>query len=106
MTAALVAMAGLALASWLMRAMFIVLIPAERLPQGLRDGLTHLAPAVLAALVTVEVAGAVQGLDAARAALLVGSVVVAGIAVRLTGSLGLAVGIGAAAALLLDLVLV
>ncbi len=106
MTTALVAMAGLAFASWLMRALFIVMIPAERLPQALRDALTHLAPAVLAALVTVEVAGAVNGLDTPRAALLIGSVLLAGIAVRLTGSLGLAVGIGAATALLLDLVLV
>ena len=103
---ALVAMAALGIASWVMRAMFIVLVPAERLPQALRDALTQLAPAVLAALVAVEVAGAVHGLDTARAALLLGSVLLAGMVVRLTGSLGLAVGIGAAAALLLDVVLV
>src|SRR5436190_9750864 len=99
-------MGALALASWARRAMFIVVLPAERLPQALRDALTHLAPAVLAALVAVEVAGAVHGLDAARAALLLALVLVAGIAVRLTGSMGLSVGIGAAAAVLLDVVLV
>jgi branched-subunit amino acid transport protein len=103
---ALLAMVGLALASWVMRALFIVMVPAERLPESLREALKHLAPAVLAALVAVEVAGGAQGLDVARTALLLGSVLLAGIAAKVTGSLGLAVSIGLAAALLLDVVLV
>ena len=102
----LLAMACLAGASWVLRAMFIVMVPAERLPQALRDALTHLAPAVLAALVTVEVAGAADGLDPVRVTLLVGAVLLAAVAVRVTGSLGLAVAIGLGAALLLDVVLV
>ena len=102
----LLAMVALALASWLMRALFIVLVPAQRLPQRLRDALTYLAPAVLAALVAVEVVGAARGLDGVQLALLLGSVVLAATAVRVTGSLALAVGIGLGAAVLLDVVLV
>lgn len=103
---ALLALAGLAAASWVLRAMFVVMVPAERLPRSLRDSLSHLAPAVLAALVTVEVAAAARGLDAFRAAVLLGSIVLAGVVVRVTGKRGLAVGVGLATALLLDLVLV
>jgi branched-subunit amino acid transport protein len=96
----------LAAASWVLRSLFVVVVPAARLPRPLRDSLRHLAPAVLAALVTVEVAAAAQGLDAMRAAVLLGSVVLAGVAVRVTGNRGLAVFVGVGAALLLDLVLV
>ena len=102
----LLAMACLAGASWMLRALFIIVVPAERLPQVVRDALTHLAPAVLAALVTVEVVGASAGLEPIRLVLLVGSVLLAAVAVRLTGSMGLAVAIGLGAALLLDVVLV
>jgi branched-subunit amino acid transport protein len=102
----LLAMLVLAVASWLLRALFIVLVPAERLPARLRESLTHLAPAVLAALVTVEVAGAAHGLAVVEVMLMLGAVALAAIAVRLTGSLGLAVAIGLGAAVLLDLVVV
>ena len=101
----LLAMVGLAVVSWIVRALFIVLVPTERLPHRLREALTYLAPAVLAALVVVEVVGAAQGLDGIEVALLIGSVVLAAIAVRLTGSLGIAVAIGLGAAVLLDVVL-
>ena len=101
---AVVAMVGLGLGSWVLRALFILMIPAERLPQALRDGLTHLAPAALAALVAVEVAGAAAGLDVAGTVLMLGSLAVAGFVVRLTGSVGLAVTIGLGAALVIDFV--
>jgi branched-subunit amino acid transport protein len=103
---ALLAMLVLAVASWVLRALFIVLVPAERLPARLRESLTHLAPAVLAALVTVEVAGASHGLAAAEVVLMIGALALAAIAVRVTGSLGLAIAIGLGAAVLLDLVVV
>ena len=102
----MLAMVGLAVGSWLLRALFIVLVPAERLPTGVSGALTHLAPAVLAALVAVEVVGAVQDLDLTATALVLGSLVLAGVAVRVTGSMGLAVTIGLGAALLVDLALV
>jgi len=101
---AVLAVVGLGLGSWLLRALFIVMVPADLLPRALRDGLTHLAPAALAALVAVEVAGASRGLDLARTLVLLVSVAVAGLAVRLTGSVGLAVTIGLGAALVIDLV--
>ena len=102
---ALAAMGCLGLASYVLRGLFIVVVPADRLPAAVRNALEHLPPAVLAALVSVELAGAVRGLDVARASFLVGAMVVAGIAVRLTRSMGLGVAIGLIAALLLDLVL-
>lgn len=103
---ALLAMLALAIGSWVMRALFIVLVPAERLPEAVRESLTHLAPAVLAALVAVEVAGATHGLDLVGVLVMLGAVALAGVAARLTGSLGLAVFIGLGAALVLDLALV
>ena len=54
MTPMMVAMLVLGAVCWLFRILFIVVIPAERLPEGVRDGLAHLAPSVMAALVAVE----------------------------------------------------
>jgi branched-subunit amino acid transport protein len=103
---AVLAMVALGAVCWVMRALFIVLVPAEVLPSSVREALTHLAPAVLAALVATELVGAADGLDAARTAVLLVAVVLAGLAVRLTGSGGLAIAIGLGAAVLLDVVLV
>jgi branched-subunit amino acid transport protein len=49
----------LALASWLLRAGFVVLVPASRMPTQARAALDHLPPSVLAALVAVDLTGAV-----------------------------------------------
>ena len=49
----------LALASWLLRAGFVVLVPASRLPAQARAALDHLPPSVLAALVAVDLTGSV-----------------------------------------------
>ena len=95
----------LALACWLLRILFIVVVPAERLPDTFRDALQFLAPAVLASLVAVGLVGAVRGSDLGAALVMVGAIGVAGLVVRRTGSLALAVGIGALAALVVDLVL-
>jgi branched-subunit amino acid transport protein len=100
---ALVAMLALAVACWVMRILLIVLVPAERLPERLRDALGHLAPAVLAALVAVETDDAAHGSDPLVAVLVVGSLAIAGLAVRLTRSLLLGIAIGAGAALAIDL---
>ena len=82
-----------------------MLVPAERLPATLRESLTHLAPAVLAALVAVEVAGAAHGLNVLGVAIMLAAVGLAALALRVSDSIGLAVTIGLGAALLLDLVL-
>jgi branched-subunit amino acid transport protein len=49
----------LAAACWLVRVMFIVFVPAERLPGRVTAALGHVAPAVLAAHVSLELAGLV-----------------------------------------------
>lgn len=97
------AMLVLAGVCWVLRILFIVLVPADRLPTGARTALGHLAPAVLAALVAVEADAAARGADLTTASLVVGSVLLAGLAVRLTGSLLLAITIGVGAALVIDL---
>jgi branched-subunit amino acid transport protein len=102
---AVVAMLLLAGVCWLFRIVLIVLVPAERLPSQAKEGLAQLAPAVLAALVAVETDAAAHGSGAMATAVVVGALVAAGLAVRLTGSLLLAIGIGAGAALVLDLLI-
>jgi MYXO-CTERM domain-containing protein len=49
----------LALASWVLRAGFVVLVPASRMPAQARTALDHLPPSVLAALVAVDLTGSV-----------------------------------------------
>lgn len=60
---------------------------------------------MLAALVVAELAGSVQGADLLTATVLVGSMVVAAVAVRLTHSLGLAIAVGLVGALVVDVLL-
>ena len=96
------AMLLLAAVCWFFRVLFIVVVPADRLPAGARTALGQLGPAVLTALVAVEAHAAARGADLTTACLVVGSLVLAGLAVRVTGSLLLAIGVGAA--LVIDLV--
>jgi len=98
------AMLLLAAVCWFFRILFIVVVPADRLPSGARTALSQLGPAVLAALVAVEAHTAARGADLTTACLVVGSLVLAGLAVRVTGSLLLAIGTGVAAALFIDLI--
>lgn len=100
-----VAMLLLALACWVMRTVFVALVPAERLPQTVRDGLQHLPPAVLAALITVELLDATQGLPLSALGVILGTVVLAAVAARRTGSLALAVAIGSTGALVVDVLM-
>jgi branched-subunit amino acid transport protein len=101
----LTAMLLLAGVCWVFRILFIVLVPAHRLPATVRRALGHLAPSVLAALVTVETRSAATGVDLPVALYLVGSVVGMALVVWRTGSLLGAIAVGAAAAVLLDLVI-
>lgn len=101
-TAALVALAA---SCWLFRVLFIVLVPAERLPPAAHRALGHLAPAVLAALVTVETDAAVRGADLLGGGFVVAALLLVALVVRRTRSLTWAIGVALAAAVLLDLVL-
>jgi branched-subunit amino acid transport protein len=101
----LVAMLLLGAVCWIFRIMLIALVPADRLPRTVRQALGQLAPAVLAALVAVDADAAARGSDVLTAVLVVGSLVMAGLAVRLTGSLLLGIGVGIGAALVIDLLI-
>jgi branched-subunit amino acid transport protein len=96
----------LAAACWFVRVTFIVFVPAERLPGRITAALSQVAPAVLASLVSVETVGVVS--DGAPIAGLVSLGCVAAIAVvaYLRPSLTISAGLGLAAVLLIDLVLV
>ena len=99
-----IAMLLLAAVCWVYRIMLIVVVPADRLPQRAQQALGYLAPAVLAALVAVEADSATRGSDPGPAVLAVGALVLAGVAVRLTGNLLFAIGIAGSAVLVMDLV--
>jgi len=101
---ALLAMLGLAAVCWLFRIVFIVLVPAHRLPALARRALGYLAPSVLAALVAVETQASATQDGPAIGVYVVGSVVAMAWMAWRTRSLLWTVGVGAAAAVLLDLV--
>jgi branched-subunit amino acid transport protein len=101
----LTAMLVLAAVCWLFRIVFIVLVPAHRLPPVVRRALGHLAPSVLAALVAVETQASARQGSTVTGLYVVCSVVVMALVVRRTHSLLGAIGVGAAAAVLLDLVI-
>ena len=102
---ALVATLSLAVACWVLRVLLVAALPADRLPVPVRDSLQYLAPAVLASLVTVELMEAVRSTALLPSLVMVGGMAVAALLVRRTGSLALAVGIGASVALVVDLLL-
>ena len=75
----------IAAASWLLRAGFVVLVPASRMPAQVRAALEHLPPSVLAALVAVDLAGSAgpsQGMG--ETAVVLGVVAVLGAVAWLT----------------------
>ncbi len=96
----------LAAACWLVRLTFIVFVPAERLPGRVTAALEQVAPAVLAALVSVEMVGVVRDSAPAAGLASLGCVAaIAAVAYR-RPSLTVSAGLGVAAVLLIDLVLV
>jgi len=96
----------LAAASWLMRLAFIVVLPAERLPRRVTRALSQVAPAVLAALVSVETLG-VARIGAATVGLAsLGCVAAIAAVAYWRPSLTVSASLGIAAALLIDLSLV
>jgi branched-subunit amino acid transport protein len=99
---ALLSMLVLGAVSWLFRIAFITLLPADRLPPRLHNGLDYLAPAVLASIVAVELVDLIHDAPPADAlALLAAAAVIAVIAHR-THNLTLACTLGIAAVLTLD----
>ena len=95
----------LAVGCWLLRIVFIALIPGERLPPRVSSLLGQLAPAVLAALVSVEITSAARGDNPGTT--VTGLACLTGIAVvaRFRPSLTISAGLGLTTIVLLDLVL-
>ena len=100
----LIALLALGAASYALRAVLLCVVPVERLPARVRSGLEYLAPAALAALVTAEVQASVAGAEITTTVAVLATVAVIALAVRVTRSLPLAMAIGLAGALLIDLV--
>jgi branched-subunit amino acid transport protein len=95
----------LAAACWLVRVAFIVFLPADRLPVRVTAALGQVAPAVLAALVSVETFGAARIGDVIGGVASVACVAaVAAMAYR-RPSLTVSAGLGLAAVLLIDVLL-
>ena len=96
----------LAAGCWVLRVVLVSVLPADRLPTPVQEALEYLAPAVLASLVTVELADAVRATALLPSLLMLAGMGFAALVVRRTGSLALAVGISASLALVVDLLLV
>ena len=96
----------LAAASWLIRLTFILFVPAHRLPGRFTDALNHVTPAVLAALVSAETVGVVRSGSAASGLAVLGCTAVIAAVAHRRPSLTVSAGLGIAAVVLLDIVLV
>jgi branched-subunit amino acid transport protein len=101
-----VALLTLALASWVLRIGLVVLVPASRLPDTVRSSLDHLAPAVLAAILVLDLVGSVGASANAvdGIATLAAAAVIGGVAWR-TRNLALTAIVALAAVVTLDLIL-
>jgi branched-subunit amino acid transport protein len=98
---AMLALAGIC---WLLRILCIVVVPAERLPDVVRHGLAHLAPAALAALVAVDLVGTASGSSRLGTVLVLAAALIVAAVVRCSRSVTAAVAIALAATLVIDLV--
>lgn len=87
--------------SWIMRVMFITVVPADRLPARARDVLTNATPAVLAALTVVLVIGGLRGAGEARISHVV-ALVVAVVVARWKGNVTFVVFAAMAAAMVVQ----
>lgn len=99
----LLAVLTLGVACWALRATFVLLVPADRLPPMFSRALQHLAPAALASICGVELTDAAGGTDLVGAAASVAIVVIAGAVAVWTRSMTWAVLAGVVGVLLVDL---
>jgi branched-subunit amino acid transport protein len=95
----------LAVVCWGFRVLFIVVVPAHRLPATYKRALGYLAPSVLAALVAVETQSTAAPGSPAVGVYVVATVVLMGLVARRTRSLLWTITVGSAAVVLLDVVL-
>jgi branched-subunit amino acid transport protein len=89
---------------WAFRILFIVVVPAHRLPATVKRALGFLAPSVLAALVAVETQSTAASGSPVVGVYVVGTVLLMGLVTWRTRSLLWTIGVGAVAVVVLDLV--
>ncbi len=101
---ALLSMLVLGVVSWVLRISFVTLLPAERLPAAVREALTHLAPAALAAIVVVELVDLARDAGPYDALPLVMAGALIGVLAYLTRNLTLACAAGLGLVVVLDVI--
>lgn len=97
---------ALAAGSWLVRLTFIVFVSPQRMPQWFTAALDHVAPAVLAALVSVGTVGVVRDGSATTAAAVLACTAAVAVVARRRPSLTISAALGVASVVVLDVVLV
>ena len=102
----MVALLALAVASWVLRIGLVVLVPASRLPDAIRSSLDHLAPAVLAAILVLDLAGSVSAsADVVDGVATLGAAGLIAVVAWRTRNLALTAIVALAAVVMLDLIL-
>jgi branched-subunit amino acid transport protein len=99
----MIAMLLLGAVSWVLRIAFITLLPGDRLPARLRNSLEYLAPAVLAAIVAVELIALVRHAAPVDAVVLLAAGAVIGLVAYRTRNVSIACALGVGAVLILTL---
>jgi branched-subunit amino acid transport protein len=99
----LAAVVTLGLACWVLRTMFVLIVPADRLPITVAQALQHLAPAALSSIIAVELITVVDPSDPTSTLESVGVVLAAGAVATLTRSMTWTVLSGVVAVLAVDL---
>jgi branched-subunit amino acid transport protein len=100
---AMIAMLALGAVCWVFRITFLALVPADRLPSRVSEGLEHLAPAVLAAIAAVEITDMLASANPSDGAGLVAGVIAVGLVAYRTRSLTTVALVGVAVVAVLDL---
>jgi branched-subunit amino acid transport protein len=100
---ALLSMLVLGAVSWVLRIAFITLLPADRLPARLKNRLEYLAPAVLAAIVAVELIALVRDAEPIDAVVLLAAGAAIGLVAFHTRNISIACALGVGAVLILML---
>src|SRR3954471_287212 len=99
----LLAVLTLGAACWALRATFVLMLPADRLPPVVSRALQYLAPAALASICGVELTDAAGSTDQVGATASVAIVVIAGAVALWSRSMTWAVLAGIVGVLLVDL---
>ncbi len=98
-----IVLAAIAVACWLFRITFVLLMPADRLPAQVQGGLIYLAPAVLAAIAAVELTSVITAADLTGSVLGVAVMGVVALVAYRFRNLSITVVVGLIAILALDL---